>query len=244
MGSGPLCVGSGPLTAGSRDSKTEYTQALDKAQAGVRCRHVSGPYRIHFCSPPRRRPDAATWPTARDVSQRTEPGVSLWATPPLHLLRIRRAPVHSSGRRRAWSTLRGLCYYSSLLARYQENGRLLSILRGLRPSWRPMITRVLLVLIIHIMYSFHYVPGPTCRGPASLYVPPLNYKREGTQRYRAGSQVLKHTSSITLSILLTHSGGGVLRSGGLNHSNPSCPLVFFHLPTDRQTAKALSSSYD
>jgi hypothetical protein len=108
MGSGPLCVGSEPLTAGSRDSRTEYTQALDKAQAGVRCRHVSRPYRIHFCSPPRQRPDAATWPTARDVSQRTEPGVSLWATPPLHLLRIRRAPVHSSGRRRTWSTLRGL----------------------------------------------------------------------------------------------------------------------------------------
>jgi hypothetical protein len=28
-----------------------------------------------FCSPPRRRPDAATWPTARDVSQRTKPDV-------------------------------------------------------------------------------------------------------------------------------------------------------------------------
>jgi hypothetical protein len=75
MGSGPLYVGSGPLTAGSRDSKTEHTQALVKAQAGVRCRHVSGPYRIHFCTPPRRRPDAAAWPTARDVSQRAEPGV-------------------------------------------------------------------------------------------------------------------------------------------------------------------------
>jgi hypothetical protein len=140
MGSGPLCVGSRPLTAGSRDSRIEYTQGLDKAQAGVRCRHVSGPYRIHFCSPSRRRPDAATWPTTRDVSQRTEPGVSLWATPPLHLLRIRRALVHSSGRRRAWSMLRGPCYYSSLLARYQENGRRLSILRGLRLSWCPVIT--------------------------------------------------------------------------------------------------------
>jgi hypothetical protein len=134
MGSGPLCVGSAPLTAGSRDSRTEYTQALGKAQVGVRCQHVSRPYRINLCSPPRRRPDAATWPTACDVSQQTEPSVSLWATPPLHLLRIRRAPVHSSGRRRAWSMLRGLRYYSSLLARYQENGRRLSILRGLRPS--------------------------------------------------------------------------------------------------------------
>jgi hypothetical protein len=36
---------------------------------------VSGPYRIRFCSPPKRRPDAAAWPTARDVSQRVEPDV-------------------------------------------------------------------------------------------------------------------------------------------------------------------------
>jgi hypothetical protein len=34
MGSGPLCVGFGPLTAGSRDSGTENTQALIKARRG------------------------------------------------------------------------------------------------------------------------------------------------------------------------------------------------------------------
>jgi hypothetical protein len=90
---------------------------------------------------------------------------------------------------------------------------------------------VLLAFTIHIMYSYHYAPGPACRGSASLYVPPLNYKREGTQRYRD-----RFTDSITLSILLTHSGGRVLRSSGLNHSNPSCPCVFIHLPTYTQTA--------
>jgi hypothetical protein len=36
---------------------------------------VSGPYRVRFNFPLRRRPDAATWPTARDVSQRAEPDV-------------------------------------------------------------------------------------------------------------------------------------------------------------------------
>jgi hypothetical protein len=112
-------------------------------------------------------------------------------------LHIRRAPVHSSGMWRAWSTLRGLRYYSSLLARYQEIGRRLLILRGLRPSWRPVITQVLLVLIIHIMYSIHYAPGPTCRGSASLYVPPLNYKREETLHYKdrfyTSSQAIKYT---------------------------------------------------
>jgi hypothetical protein len=48
---------------------------LSQGQAGVRSRHVSRPYRIRLCSPLRRRPDAATWPAARDVSQRMEPDV-------------------------------------------------------------------------------------------------------------------------------------------------------------------------
>jgi hypothetical protein len=36
---------------------------------------VSGPYRVRYCSPLRRSPDAATWPTAHDVSQQAEPDV-------------------------------------------------------------------------------------------------------------------------------------------------------------------------
>jgi hypothetical protein len=43
-------------------------------------------------------------------------------------------------------------------------------------------------LVIHIMYFFHYAHGPACRGSTSLYVPPLNYKREGTQRYKGHAQ--------------------------------------------------------
>jgi hypothetical protein len=37
--------------------------------------------------------------------------------------------------------------------------------------------------VTSISYS-HYAPGPACRGSAPLYVPPLNYKREGTLRYK------------------------------------------------------------
>jgi hypothetical protein len=48
---------------------------LNQGQAGVRCRHVSGPHRVGSHSPLRRRPDAATWLTARDVSQQAEPDV-------------------------------------------------------------------------------------------------------------------------------------------------------------------------
>jgi hypothetical protein len=36
---------------------------------------MSGSYHVHFRSPLRRRPDAATWHIARDVSQRAEPDV-------------------------------------------------------------------------------------------------------------------------------------------------------------------------
>jgi hypothetical protein len=48
---------------------------LNQGQVGVWSRHVSGPCRIRFHSPLRWRPDAATWPAARDISQRVEPDV-------------------------------------------------------------------------------------------------------------------------------------------------------------------------
>jgi hypothetical protein len=88
MRTGPLewdpdpSMESGPPTVGSQGSRTEHTRALIRTQAGLQSRHVSrpdlvrsGPYHIHSCSPPRQRPDAATWPTARGVSQRAEPGI-------------------------------------------------------------------------------------------------------------------------------------------------------------------------
>jgi hypothetical protein len=75
MGPRPLCVESGPLTTGSRDSGTKNTRTLLKARREVRSRHVSGPCGVRFYSPLRRRPDAATWPTVRDVSQRVEPDI-------------------------------------------------------------------------------------------------------------------------------------------------------------------------
>jgi hypothetical protein len=68
------------------------------------------------------------------------------------------------------------------------------------------------VLVTLIIYSFRYVPGPTCRGSASLYVPPLSYKREGTRRYKANSLRLSvaqvHTSSQAHRLNTTQSGVG------------------------------------
>jgi hypothetical protein len=99
---------------------------LNQDQARVRSRHMSGPYRVRFCSPLRRRPDAATWPTTRDVSRRAEPDVRPLGraapafiadkarrlsiplagdVPPRHLM----SPVHSTGRRCAASALNVPC---------------------------------------------------------------------------------------------------------------------------------------
>jgi hypothetical protein len=50
---------------------------------------------------------------------------------------------------------------------------------------------VLSAFTIHIMYYYHYALGPACRGSTSLYVPPLNYKREGTQRYKGQVHIHK-----------------------------------------------------
>jgi hypothetical protein len=104
---------------------TEYP-GLNQGQAGDRSQHVSGPYRICFCSPLRLSPDAATWHGARDVSQRVEPDIrTLGCTasafiadkarrlsiplasdvPPWHLM----SHVHSTGRRCAASAFNETC---------------------------------------------------------------------------------------------------------------------------------------
>jgi hypothetical protein len=131
----PSRMGSGPPTVGSQGPRTEHTRALNRTQAGVRYQHMSrpslcGPVRMRFCSLPRRRPDAATWPTARDVNQRAEPNVgppgyaapafiadkarrlSIPLTsnvPPRHLMR----PVHSADRRQPVHSTDGVPVHST-----------------------------------------------------------------------------------------------------------------------------------
>jgi hypothetical protein len=89
-----------------------------------------------------------------------------------------------------------------------------------------------------------FVSGPTCRGSVSLCVPPLSYKREGTQRYKEGS-LRPNLGSYTHSNSQVHTSSRaqyitqcsrVLRSGGLNHSKPLCVLVVFPFPPHRQNA--------
>jgi hypothetical protein len=123
MGPEPPRMGSGPPTEGPQGPRIEHTQTLNRTQAGSGAGTCSNPVwcrplRIRFCSPLRRRLNAATWPTARDVSQRAEPDVRPLGyaapafiadkvrrlrsdVPPLYLMRpahsaVRRRPVHST----------------------------------------------------------------------------------------------------------------------------------------------------
>jgi hypothetical protein len=65
-------------------------------------------------------------------------------------------------------------------------------------------------------YCIHYVPGPTCRGSAPLYVPPLDYKREDTLRYRGQTQAILDTTQANEQYNTQWSRA--LRSSGPNHS--------------------------
>jgi hypothetical protein len=113
---------------------------------------------------------------------------------------------------------------SSLLIRYQGSSRHVSILCGLRTSGRLEIPQALLALVTPIIYSFHYVPRPTCRGSASLYVPPLSYKREGTQRYKTDSQTLKFTQTLIPTLNTIHSGVGSYARAARTTLNPRVHL--------------------
>jgi hypothetical protein len=125
MGPRPLCVGSGPLTAGSWDSGTKSTRTLIKTRRGSgadTCPDMS----CTLLLPAQAETRCATWPTARDVSLRAEPDVrplgraasALIANkprrlstplagdvPPQHLMIL----VHSTGRRCADSTFNVPC---------------------------------------------------------------------------------------------------------------------------------------
>jgi hypothetical protein len=154
---------------------------LIPAQAETRCCHVA-----YYA---RHKPTGGTW---HDASR-------LHAT--LHSLRIRRAPVHSTDRRRAQSTIRGPRNYSHVTISRAMTHHYSCGLLPINAAWTAAIMTsanysciTLSALVIPIMYFFHYAPGPASWGPTSLYVPPLNYKREGTQRYK---DTLNHTLNTT-----------------------------------------------
>jgi hypothetical protein len=160
---------------------------------------------VRLRSPLRRRPDAATWLVARDVSQRAEPDVrplgravsafiaertrrlSTLLTddvPPQHLMRS----VHSDGRRHQGHPADSVPVQSIVKQCARAARCTVSIivcarsfpctpiLRRSRMSGRKKIAPA--ANIGSPKYYICYVPGPTCRGSVPLYVPPLVIKGE------------------------------------------------------------------
>jgi hypothetical protein len=156
-------------------------------------------------SPLRRRPDAATWLVARDISQRAEPDVRPLGhavsafiaertcrlctlltddVPSQHLMH----PVHSTGRRRQGQPADS-AHVQSIIKQYARAARrtvliipctrsfpCTTILRRPRMSGRKKIAPA--TNISSSKYYIRYVPGPTCWGSALLYMPPLAIKGE------------------------------------------------------------------
>jgi hypothetical protein len=210
---------------------TERTPAL----ARVRCRHVSRP-----CPtlPLRRKPAAAAWLVARNVSQRAEPDIRpirlcnlciycgkdaapattlKGDTPSHHLMRH----VQSASRRRQGHPADGVPDQSVGKQCARAKRRTVPITPSTRSfPCTPRIRRSRtsghkkIAPTANIGGSKRYilyVPGPTCRGPAPLCMPPFSYKRGGMRRYtQAQSFRLTQTltSSYKLSSNTSHSGVG------------------------------------
>jgi hypothetical protein len=129
----------------------------------------------------------------------------------------------------------------SSLVHSQGSFRCTPILRGPRISGRNKIA--LATDISCSKYYINYVLGPACQGSAPLYVPPLNYKRGRTQRYKAETQTRAHSDTLRRSQVHTSSQAQyitqwsrVLRSGGPNHSKSLCVVEFFPFQPNRQNA--------
>jgi hypothetical protein len=89
-----------------------------------------------------------------------------------------------------------------------------------------------------------FVPGPTCRGLVSLYVPPLSYKREGTRHYK-GSELRPNLNSQThkfiqaLKLNTSHSGVGYYAPAARTTLNPCVFLCSSRLHPIGKTLRPL-----
>ena len=117
--------------------------------------------------------------------------------------------VHSVGRRRPVHSVGGVPIHSTSRQYAHAAACTMLIITRALPRRQPQhintagTTNIMapgdcsgvLTLVTSIMYSLRFAPRPTCRGSASLYVPPLSYKREGTRRYKVGSSSLRLSHS-------------------------------------------------
>jgi hypothetical protein len=203
---------------------------------------------VRLRSPLRRRPDAATWLVARDISQQAEPDVrplgrAVFAfivertrrlstlltgdVPPQHLMR----PVHSIGRRRQGhpaddapvQSIVKQCaraaWRTVLIIPYTRSFPCTPMLRRSRMSGRKKIAPA--ANFSSSKYYICYVPGPTCQGSVALYMPPLSIKGEAFN-------VTKRTSSLRQNLD---------RDSKLSslHTNPTHSGVGYYAPAARTT---------
>jgi hypothetical protein len=166
---------------------------------------VSIPYPVRLRTPLRRRPDAATWLVARDISQQAGPDVSPLGravsafitertrrlstlltddVPPQHLM----CPVHSAGRRRQGHPADGAhvqsivkqyacaVWCTVLIIPYARSFPCTPMLHRSQTSGRRKVAPA--ANISSSKYYICYVPGPTCRGSEPLYMSPLAIKGE------------------------------------------------------------------
>jgi hypothetical protein len=213
--------------------------------------HASGPYLVRMSSPLRRRPDAATWLVAHDISLRAKPDVrplgrtvsafiaertrrlSTLLTgdvPSQHLMR----PVHSAGRRRQGHPTDD-APVQSVVEQYacavRRTMLIIPCTRSfpctpvLRSSWMSGHKKIAPTTnISRSKYYLRYVSGPTCWGSTLLYMPPLAIKWEACNVTR-GRLKLPWTklrlSTLKLPQQFNTQWSRVLRSGGPNHSKSS-----------------------
>jgi hypothetical protein len=128
--------------------------------------------------------------------------------PPRYLM----CPVHSAGRQRQGHPADGAHVMSIVKQCARAVRRTVLIIPYTRSfPCTPMLHRSRMsgcekiAPAANISSSKYYiccVPGPTCRGSVHLYVPPLRYKREGTQRYKGDrsdqTQTLSSQSSTAI----------------------------------------------
>jgi hypothetical protein len=88
-----------------------------------------------------------------------------------------------------------------------------------------------------------YVPGPTCRGPVLLCMPPFSYKRGGIRRYKeeALKPSFKRTliSSYKLPSNTSHSGVGYYAPAARTTLTLACSRVLIHQPRTSKTLRPL-----
>jgi hypothetical protein len=228
---------------------------------------------LRRCSPPRRRPDATTWPTTRDVSRRAEPDVRPpgYAAPafiadkarrlsvpltgdvsPQHLMspvhsagrdvpsRHLMCLVHSTGRRRPGRPAGGVPVHS--VGRQYARAAVCTVLIITCTGKLPLhanathaadIRHKEMALATSISCSkdyIRYVPGPACRGSAPLYVSSFSYKRGGTQRYKAQTDLdlaQAHKFIQALKLSTSHSGVGYYAPAARTTLNPCVFLCSF-----------------